>query len=247
VFTLVCGSALLAACGPSQVTCGNAPPHERTLSTTGTARLDVHPDQARVGFTFSSTARKMSAAHTTTTKKVEDFVAQLAPIGITREDTLYGDLGYRPDYAYPTNAPPRVDTFTASQAIVVKTSDFSKIPAILDAAVASGLTETTGVEFVSTKMPEHKKQVRDMALKATQEKAAQLAEGLGARLGPVKSISESAWDASTSRPSYENAFAANRVAQAWRETPPSTEAPDAPMVPGAIPLTLNLSVVWLLE
>lgn len=237
----------LTACSPTQVDCAGSGQSERTLSTTGTARLDVHPDEARVAFTFSSTGKKMSTAHAATTKKVDEFVAQLVPIGVAREDTIYGNLNYTPDYAYPTNAPARVDSFTATMSLVVKTDDFAKIPAILDAAVASGLTETSGVEFVSTNMPEHKKQVRDMALKATQEKARQLAEGLGAKLGPVKSISESVWDASTSRSYLENNFASNRVAQSFRETPPSMEAADSPMLPGAIPLTLNLSVVYLLE
>jgi len=228
--------ALLACPPPCEDRDDDAP---RLLSVNGLARLDVAPDEATLGFTFSTTGKKIGAAHDATRKKVDDFVAAMTAAGVPKDQVELGTIAYSPNYATYDDHAPRIENFTASTTVVVKTKNFDLIPAILDGAVDAGLTETSGVDFHSTTMPDHKKKVRDMAIEATRAKAQQLAQGLGAKLGDVHSIQEGAWDASIS----ENALG-NRIAQSYRRADPRE---DAPLAPGAIPLSLELTVQWELE
>jgi len=229
----------------------------RRITVTGSARLDVAPDEANLSFTFSTTGKKLQPAHQATRKKVDDFVAALSAAGVAKvqvqgSDALVdpakvvwekstavlelGNIAYSPNMAYPDDRAARIESFTASITVAVKTHDFDLVPVILDAAVDSGLTETSGVRFTASNMPEHKKKVRDLAIQATKEKASQLAEGLGASLGAVQSIQEGTWNLQGLE---------NNVAQSYRRAGGDDES--GAIAPGVIPLNLQITAVWALE
>jgi len=254
VFFCVALPALMAGCNPTaniQEECDENRPMQ-VISVTGIARLDVEPDEASVTFTFTSTDKKVSKAHALTRDRTDQFVSALKEIGIPKEDIVFGYSNYYPDYVYEEGKPQKLVTFTTSTTLIVKTGDFSKIPAIVDAGVSSSLTSLGGIEFYSTKLPEHKKTVRDMAIKAARDKAGQIAKGLDIKLGKAINVSEGAWNASAYRgyggyPGWygplENVAQQVSVAGAGA----GQEAQGGPVSPGTTPLNLTLDVVFEIE
>ncbi len=247
-------TALSAGCNPTaniREKCDENTPM-KAISVTGIARLDVEPDEASVTFTFSSTDKKVSKAHASMKERTDQFTAALKEIGIPKEDIVFGYSSYNPDYVYEEGKPEKVVSFTASTTLSVKTKDFSKIPAIVDAGVASSLMSLGGIEFYSTKLPEHKKTVRDMAIKAARDKAEQIARGLDIKLGKAVNVSEGAWSSSASRGhgGYPYGWYAplENVAQqvSVAGSGMGLEA-QGPLSPGTTPLNLTLDVVFEIE
>jgi uncharacterized protein YggE len=242
-----------AACTPTaniQEKCDESRPMN-TIAVTGIARLDVEPDEASVTFTFTSTEKKVSKAHDLTRERTDRFVAALKELGVPKKDIVFGYSSYSPDYVYQEGKPQKLVTFTTSTTLIVKTGDFSKIPAIVDAGVSSGLTSLGGIEFYSTRLPEHKKTVRDMAVKAAREKAGQIAKGLDIKLGKAVSVSEGAWHASAGRGygGYRGWYdpLENVAQQVSVAGSGAGQESQGPVSPGTTPLNLTLDVVFEIE
>jgi uncharacterized protein YggE len=256
VFFFPALSALASGCSPTaniQDKCDENRPM-KTISVTGIARLDVEPDEASVTFTFTSTDKKVSKAHADMKERTDQFMAALKEIGVSKENILFGYSSYSPDYVYEEGKPERIVAFTTSTTLIVKTKDFSRIPDIVDVGVASSLTSLGGIEFYSTKLPEHKKTVRDMAVKAAREKAGQIARGLDIKLGKAINVSEGAWSASAGRGygGYPGWYAplenvANVAQQVSVAGSGMGQEAQGPVSPGTTPLNLTLDVVFEIE
>jgi uncharacterized protein YggE len=243
-------SALAAGCSPTahiREECDENRPM-KSISVTGIARLDVEPDEASVTFTFTSTDKKVSKAHALTKERTDQFTAALKEIGVSKENIVFGTSSYSPDYVYAEGKPERIVTFTTSTTLIVKTREFSRIPAIVDAGVDSKLTSLGGIEFYSTRLPEHKKTVRDMAIKAAREKAEQIAKGLDIKLGKAVNVSEGAWHASAGRGygGYHGWYAPleNVAQQVSVAGSGMGQEAQGPVSPGTTPLNLTLDVVF---
>lgn len=222
----------------------------RTLTISGTAELEVVPDQASVEVTFATTDKQMRAAHLATQQAVERFLAELDKVGVPRSRTTLGGIVYNPNFVYPDDKPQKLVSFTASLVAVVQTGDFAQLPAIIDTAVNAGAQSVEGVQFFSSRLPELKKQVRDKAIEATREKALQLARGLGAELGAINSVSEMQWNAHTRPRSglhrYDD-YGANIAVQASIPAPAAAEPSEGPMHPGSYPMRLSIEATYALE
>jgi len=248
-------AATLAAGCDQHYTIDSTPgpePMQKTISVTGTAKLEVQPDEASVEYTFSSTEKKIAAAHAKTAAKIDAFIKTLEAAGVPKSDVVFGYTNYSPDYVYEENKPGRIVTFTATTSITVKTKDFKKIPAIVEAGILANPTSLGSVQFYSTNLPEHKKKVRDMALKAVKDKAEQIARGLDVKLGKAISVSEGGWSSSAYRyygPSYGYGYGYGwggnvaNVAQAQGVSGQPSEM-SGPISPGTTPLELTVDVVF---
>jgi len=245
-------AALAAGCDQhySIDSTGGPEPPQKTISVTGTAKLEVQPDEASVEYTFSSTEKKIAAAHAKTAAKIDAFVTTLEAAGVPKSDVVFGYTNYSPDYVYEQNKPERIVTFTATTSITVKTKDFKKIPAIVEAGILANPTSLGSVQFYSTSLPEHKKKVRDMALKAVKDKAEQIARGLDVKLGKAISVSEGGWSSSAYRyygPSYGYGYGwggnVANVAQAQGVSGAPSEMA-GPISPGTTPLELTIDCVF---
>ena len=258
VWAALCGALALAACESRyEISAeGASPERERTLAVCAKAVLDVPPDEASIDFTFSSTDKRMTRAHEATAAKIAAFAKALAAAAVGPGDLLYGQASYAPDYAYTEGLPPRIASYTAAESLTVRTREFARIPAIIDAAVASGISSMGSLRFYSTKLPEQKRKVRDMAIAAAREKAEQLARGLGAGLGEAIDVSEGAayaggggyglspWGYGQFAGVTENAYASVPQAQAAQA---QDREPAGPITPGATPLELTVRCTFALD
>jgi len=167
-----------------------APRQPGTMTVTGTAKLDVAPDCADLTITLSADNLHTAIATRAVTDKEHGLVTALKKLGLANADIRLSELTLDPVFVTRGMGGSRVlSTYHASITVTATTRDFAKVGAIMEAGSIAGATSMSS-QFRRSDLAAMKKKVRDMALKAAREKAAQTATALDIKLGPVVSVSE---------------------------------------------------------
>lgn len=161
------------------------------MTVTGQATLEVSPDCADMTITLSADNIKPGSAAKQLEQKTQAMIAALQKVGVETNDVKMSNLQLDPVYEPNPDgwATIKVHTYRAQITVTATTKDFTKIADILDAAASSGATSMS-TQFRRSDLPELKKKVRDMALAAAKDKAAQTAKALGIKVGRVMSVAE---------------------------------------------------------
>lgn len=224
--------AFLVACGApaNHYVTTDSPPPPRNVSVTGTARLDLVPNESCVELTLSANNVAISDSHEELMRHMNSLFDALDDDALTVER---GAIRYSPYYEdHHSGRVRHIAGHTATAQINVRTQDFERIPEIVARAATRGL-ERVNVQFYSTEMVAQKAALRRLALEAARDKAADMADTLGTSVGMVISIRETA--ASTqNRPALANMVVAT----------PTGAAPPQPPQPGSIPLSISVNVVY---
>jgi uncharacterized protein YggE len=160
----------------------------RGVTTTGTAEVNVVPDQVllQVGVQNQSPRAKTAKAATDSTSR--RILAALKELGIDSKDIQTAYLSLQRQFDYRKGM--RISYFSAEQSLTVKLRDTSKIDEVLDALIKAGGNRVDGIEYQSSEMRKYRDQARDSAVKAAREKAEALAKALGQQIGKAYSIEE---------------------------------------------------------
>ncbi|HEY1957446.1 MAG TPA: SIMPL domain-containing protein [Polyangiaceae bacterium] len=216
------------ACGTTYVTAQSVPT-EHTITVDGSASADVVPDEACIELTLAARDASMPAAHAA-------LVAQSSALGAElrqRSELVVenGSIAYTPEYDTDAGRA-RLARYVASEQVNVRVRDFGRIADVIGRGAAHGL-DRVSVTYYSTKIASRKSEVRAHALEAAREKARMMTSTLGVSLGDVITIVEgdAHGNGQTGAASYLDRASVDRV-------------PDVPAPPGAIPLAVNVSVVY---
>lgn len=166
-------------------------PHPGQMTVNGHAVLEVSPDCADMTITLIADQLRPGAATKQLDGKKLALVAALNKIGVETGEIKLSTLTLDPVFHQTTQGwtTSKVDSYRAQITVTATTRDFGKIADILDAAANAGATQMS-TQFRRSDLPELKKKVRDMALKAAKEKAEQTTSALGIKLGRVVTIAE---------------------------------------------------------
>jgi uncharacterized protein YggE len=80
--------------------------------------------------------------------------------------------------------------YRINNTILVNLRDVGKVGTVLAAALSAGANEVVDVQFKTTQLRQYRDQARDLAMKAAQEKARDLAGAANAQPGCVLNIDE---------------------------------------------------------
>jgi uncharacterized protein YggE len=235
ILLLVAAIVVSSACGGPATTYVTAEPGaaDRTITVSGTARVELVPDEACVELTLAARDEAMPAAHERLTRDVEALLVALSNNDALRVER--GAVRYSPNYESDALGRTRLVGHVASAQVNVRTRDFARIPEVVGHAASRGL-DRVDVVFYATDLVARKAEVRGLALEAARDKARVMAETLGESLGEVITITEGG--ASTNA----------RIEVANYAVAATTDAvPGTPPVPGSIPLTIDVGVVYRLE
>lgn len=227
-------TALVLACAgcttvrPGPVT----EPERRTITVSSTATLHVPPDRACVELTFSETAPRLVDAHEQVEAHRRRFLVELAALD-PELSVETGETRHAPQYRHVDDER-RLDGYRASITLTVRTADRAQIPEIVRRA-GDGL-HAVDVTHYHSDLTRFRARLREMAVAAAREKATQLAEGFGDRLGEVVTVAEGGAQAGPR--TYFTVD--NAVAHAGG----GEEVSEGPPPPGAIPLRLALAVTF---
>jgi uncharacterized protein YggE len=185
-FGLVVAATLLAAPALAQT----VPPP--AISVTGEANVSVAPDQAQIdgGVTSDAkTAREASEANNAAMGKV---LLALKGAGIDEKDYQTSRLSLQPQFAanYKPSDRAGIVSFRASNRVMVRIRDVTKVANVIDVLVGAGANEIGGINFTVTQASKHLDEAREKAIADARRKAEIYAKAAGVTLGEPISIAE---------------------------------------------------------
>lgn len=238
--SLALASALFACKDPSSQMMAMPNPAEvrpGSMTVTGTATLEVSPDCADLTMTISSDGARPGIATKGVKEKQQALLEALTRLGVASSDIKLSYLDLNPIYAPNPDgwSQLKVATYRSQITVTVTTKKFDQIGDIMEAGASAGASAMTS-QFRRSDLPELKKKVRDMALAAAKDKAAQTAKSLGISISRVVSVAEAPagvmWG-SHYFPQVSNAM----------ETRPSVPSGPGIAIGGALqPLTLDITI-----
>lgn len=163
-----------------------------TIQADGQSEQIYSPDQARVWVGVSILKPNAQDAQEEENRIIRAIVDGLKAKGIAEKDIETENLNLYEEKTW-TQSGEKSNGWRATQTLKVKTADFSKVGSIVNVGVSNGANQINNIEFYLSpaKEAEYKKKAIEEATKNARAKAEAMASGAGAKLGKVKSISES--------------------------------------------------------
>lgn len=182
-------SALLALA--QQYGCTQTQDAARGVFVSGTAEIRVAPDIAHVTLGVRTRAGEANQAASQNAASMRSVTQAIRRLGIADADVETVQYTLQPVFDYPTNAPPRLIDYEATNLVRVTVRDLGKVGRVIDAAVGAGANVVQDVAFVLDKESEVRSRAISQAVADARNKASVMADALGIRLGPLLSASES--------------------------------------------------------
>jgi uncharacterized protein YggE len=203
---------------------------EKLVTVTGQATVRVAPDTAVIRIGVTSHGKTAREASETNAKQITTVMNAIKNSGIDARDIQTSRLSLQPQYDPNKAGPARLLGFQVTNQLTVTIHDITRLPALLDRAIASGANEMSGIEFEVSGQSKLLDQARDEAIADAHRKAALYAHAAGAKLGRVMAITEEG------APAPPRPFAAMRAG-----------AGAVPVAPGEQTLRAVVTVSYALE
>ena len=216
--------ALIALAGCAQ---GN------TLNVEGRSEITVDPDQAEVWVGVSIVDVSADLAQNQVNTAINDMIAALKKAGISENELSTEQLSLYEERRWE-DGKSTVIGWRATQTLKAKTTDLTKVGTIVDVAVENGANQINNINFGLSpeKEAEYKKQAIAEATKNAKEKAETIADSLDAKLGSIRSVSESGF--------YYRAYAVPMADVALEKAVEES----AQVLPGDVTVTANINIVY---
>ena len=163
----------------------------RSVQVSGTAVVNVTPDRVLIQMGVQSngvTPQGVEAANSATINKM---IRALKALGIDEKDIVTD--WYVIDPIYDDSNSLTIEGYRIYNIVAITLRDISKVNKVIVASLKAGANQVVNVEFYLSDLRKYRDQARDLAMKAAQEKARDLASAAGAQTGCVMSINENTW------------------------------------------------------
>ncbi|MCM4157140.1 SIMPL domain-containing protein [Gramella sp. AN32] len=196
----------------------------KSVNVNGEGIVKVVPDQVIIKSRIEHEGSSATEVKKENDAAVNKIIKYLKAQGIDEKNikTDYINLDKRIDYQT------KAETYVANQAISIHLQDITQYETIMKGLLENGLNRIDGIQFKSSKMENFEKEARKKAVLAAKEKAQQLVEPLGQKLGNAISISES--NSNIGQPMYRMQMDAM-----------STESMET-MAPGEMEVKVNVNI-----
>lgn len=167
---------------------------QNVITVSGMGEAFAVPDVAMITFTVDETAATAGEAQKKATTKNNTALKYLADQGIEEKDIQTQSYNVMPQYDYNNGgypSAPRIVGYQVTQTTVVKVRDTAKAGDLLTGITAQGVSNISGPSLSIDDEDIIKAEAREKAIADAKEKAKELADQLGVRLGKISSFSES--------------------------------------------------------
>lgn len=156
-----------------------------TFDVTGEGKVVVVPDEATISLGVMEQGRNLKQVQQSINAKMKAVSEKLGEIGVDKEDVKTTAYNVYPDYQ-------EKGLYQAQASVSVRVRDLDKVSEALDLVGTLGLDNVSGPVFglsdeLSEKMT---RQAREKAIAIAKNKASELAELSGMKLGRIVNISE---------------------------------------------------------
>lgn len=180
--------ALFVIVVPAVVLLGQAPPEhpvfrQPTVQATGSATLNIKPDQVRIDIgvvTQASTAQQASAENA---RQFTSVVGELKKAIGSKGEIQTVSYGITPNYRYPKEGgTPTIVGYTATNVVRVTSNDVDNSGNVIDAASRVGANAVRGIEFSLKDEKAVKAKALAEAAQQARVNAETMASGVGLRI-----------------------------------------------------------------
>lgn len=204
---------------------------ESTLHVTGYAQQQVSPDTATIDVGISTTAENASDARTQNNAIMQRINNAVRTLGIERTNMQTTSFNLQPNYDSKSRT---IKSYTVTNTLRIKTSDFNLISPIISEAGSAGATQIYGVRFTN----EHSDAIKDQLIAAAvtngKQAARTAAAAAGISLGRVKEISING-----SSPAYRENYVAAMNMRVLKED-------STPIEPGTNTMSASVDLIFYL-
>ena len=188
---------------------------KRTVDVQGTYTINVTPDVAYVSLLLETLdAKSASTAYTLHNKIINSVINKLtSDVGVPSKDISTIGFTLQPEYGYDNGKRSYLGV-KASQNLLVKTKNLNQVSKILDSSLAASNSkiQINGVTYTVENREAFSVEARSKAIVDATEKARQLCEATGTKLGRPLSIHEDELGLSGGTNKYHNALAKSSAA-----------------------------------
>lgn len=160
------------------------PVYQKTISVTGTAELEIVPDEIYVRVVLKEYQKDKNKV---LLEKLEKELTQaVLAAGITKEDFTVEQIS---GYSWSKKKKDDAELYN-SKSFIIKVSTPGKIDEILNKVNAESIYSVEIRNYSHSKIEEYKKQLKIEAIKAAKAKATYLLEAIGEKIGSALEIND---------------------------------------------------------
>jgi uncharacterized protein YggE len=181
---------MIAAAALAPLSAHAAEKLDKLVTVTGEATVAAVPDNAVIHVGVSSQGKTARAASDANAKEMAVVLAAIKESGVADRDIQTTTLSLQPQYDPNKSGTARLIGFQVNNQLAVKIRDIGRLSAVIDRAIAAGVNEMSGIEFVVSQQAKLLDQARAAAIADAHRKAELYANAAGVKVGRVMAISE---------------------------------------------------------
>ncbi len=194
LFTFICLTLFFKLFGPIPFFIQNVTTAKDSLFTVqGVGETTIIPDTALISFGVSKTSPTVQEAKNQANEITNKITQDLKNLGVELKDIQTTNYSVNPQYDYKNNTQTITD-YSVDTTIQVKLQPIDKANQAIDIVTKDGANQIGGIQFTidDDKQKELTQEARQKAVKDAKEKAQNLANAAGIRLGRIVDIQEDA-------------------------------------------------------
>lgn len=162
------------------------------ITVQGVGKITLTPDLATISIGVQSQASTAANAQSAASAAMTKIIAAVKKAGVAEIDMKSQWVSLNPQYSYDRtgSTAPRVTGYQANQALAVKVRRIETTGAVIDAAVAAGATQVSGISFSVADPTAATAQARTAAIADAKKRATALAQAAGVSLGALITVTE---------------------------------------------------------
>jgi len=194
---LVAVALVMTSLGPWQPAVRGASPAPNAdtsggITVSGLGTITLTPDLATIVIGVQSQASTAAKAQSSASTAMNRVIAAMGAQGVADVDMKTQWVSLQPQYDYRSTGSARTITgYLATQSLSIKVRKIATTGAVIDAAVAAGATQVSGIGFSIADQTAATAQARTAAMKDARQRAEDLAKAAGVTLGALRSVTES--------------------------------------------------------
>ena len=161
------------------------------LTVVGFGEAYATPDVAKIDFAVRTESKDLAESQKNNSTTIATVKNELARFNIDAKDIKTISYNINPEYDYFSARQPRLRGYTTYHSLRITVRKLEDADAVVQALGNSGITEISQVQFTVDDTMEVQSEAREQAIAEAREKATQLANLSGAKLGKILSIEES--------------------------------------------------------
>jgi uncharacterized protein YggE len=204
------------------------------ITVNGTGKVTIKPDLATITIGVQAQAKAAADAQANASAAMTKVVDAINGQGIAEADIATQWLSLEPQYHYKSDGSnPTVIGYLSNQSVSVKVRDLAKVGPVIDASVAAGANQVSGISFSVADPAAATSQARAAAIADAKARATELAQAAGVSLGDATMITE------VSAPAP--------IPYEFRAAAPAADAAGTPILAGTTEVQVDVEVTYAIQ